>query len=83
MKRPGSEYCMLCGQPATAAYGGDHTIAVCGECAVEALPTLIANAVEIPPERPFDRLKGVLGRVEGRFWRALTCRLLREKGGRP
>jgi hypothetical protein len=79
VKRPGSEYCMLCGQPAAAAYGGDHTIAVCGECALEALPVLIADAVEIPSERPWGRLNRALDTVERRFWRAISCRLLRER----
>ena len=74
---PGAEYCDLCGQPATAAWGGNRTIAICGACAVEALPVLIADAVEVPRERPFDRLKRLLVDVECRFWRAVACRLLR------
>lgn len=73
------EYCHICRRPATAVWHGDGEIAVCPTCAVEALPCLIADAIELPICNEEERSKFVFERVTATFWRAMTHRLFRER----
>jgi len=74
-----AEYCSVCGAPADAAWHGNHVIAVCSTCAIETLPSLIADAIYLPKHKAADAAKRSLERVDSRFWRALTLRLFRSQ----
>ena len=74
---PNAEYCALCRAPASAARHGDHVVAVCPDCAVNALPALIADAIELPAGRGFDVAKLRWLEVERAFWKAIAARGLR------
>jgi hypothetical protein len=69
------EYCSICAKPAAAAWHGASVVAVCGECAIEILPALIADAVEMT--RGHEQAKSVVVKIELRFWRAVAMRLFR------
>ena len=70
-----AEYCSFCNQPATAAWHESGTVAVCGECALEVLPILIADAATLHPRSRGDQIKKIVDRVEKRLWRAFALRL--------
>jgi hypothetical protein len=74
-----AEYCSICHQPATSAWHGAGTIAICSSCAVDVLPALIADGVDLAHTRPADRLKLVALQVERNLWRGLALRATREK----
>lgn len=75
------EYCSICRQPATAAWHGNTTIAICSTCAVNILPALIADAVDLSHKRPMERVKLAALQVERNLWRAVALRLARERQG--
>jgi len=71
-----TECCVACGHAATATWHGEAgSISVCGPCAVEVLPNLIADAVDLP--RTWSSVKSLVTYTEGKLWRAITCRLYR------
>jgi hypothetical protein len=71
--------CWVCGQPATKAWHGETTLAICSFCALESLPALIADAVQIVGQRDSE-LRDIFARIESRFWRAMALRLHRQMG---
>ena len=73
------EYCALCRAPATAAWHGDQSIAVCPRCALESLPALIADAIELKHVRPGGIAKLRALQMERTFWKALALRVLGER----
>jgi hypothetical protein len=77
MTEPNAEYCFACGQPATAAWRGDHAMGVCSLCAVEILPKLIGDAVDLNHTRPAEIMKRIVLQIQSNFWRAVTLRLLK------
>ncbi len=76
------EYCTVCGKPATAIWDGpSDRIAICQECAIVALPALLADAVYVPPSTAaHDQLKRYMERAELAYWRAMALRLAKLKG---
>lgn len=75
---PNAEYCALCNAPATAAWHGDHVVAVCSDCAISTLPALIADAVELRRGNQWDSVKLRWLQAEKAYWRAMTARMIRE-----
>jgi len=74
-----AEYCHACGHPATAVWSGSTgTIAICGTCALEVLPSLIVDSVDFP--RDWSRGKSLVEQVAAKMWRAMVCRSYREHG---
>jgi hypothetical protein len=80
---PGAEYCSICGGPATGAWhpASGAALACCGACAVETLPKLIADSIDLPPNCEEDAAKRALFHVESGFWKALFHRMARERRG--
>jgi hypothetical protein len=82
MKLPGGEYCSICGNPAQGVWhpaAGD-AVACCHTCAVDCLPALIADAVQVAGQRP-DELQTLFHHIELRFWRAMALRLHNDRKG--
>lgn len=75
-----ADTCSICGAAASAAWEGQERIAICPQCALEALPALLADAAWLAHSDPAARAKAVWAQAERTFWRALTMRLLREGG---
>ena len=73
-----AEYCHVCGKPAAASWHGAQVIAICEECAVNDLPSLIADSIALHPGRGSDRTKFVVLQIELRFWKAIAFRLMKE-----
>jgi hypothetical protein len=71
-----AEYCTVCKRPATASWSGDKKIAICPDCAIDVLPALMADAVNL---NAYDAPKGFVRKIESNFWRALAIRLMRER----
>ena len=70
--------CLICGGNSSAFWDGvNGQIRVCGFCAIEWLPALIADAVPVSASEDFPHR--TLARIELRFWRALALRLDRER----
>jgi hypothetical protein len=73
-----AEYCTICRQPAASAWHGEEsTIAVCSVCALDVLPKLIGDALDLAHARPDDRARAMVRRVESNLWKALALRLLK------
>ena len=92
LKREQGE-CFNCSNPATAVWHGGNpsreaepVLAVCPVCAVEVLPTLIADAVAASgPARGQYLIRAseaALDRIKGVFWRAVACAGLAERDPR-
>jgi hypothetical protein len=69
----------MCGQAASKVWHGETPIGICGFCAIEWLPALIADAVQVAGQRDSE-LHDILNRIELRFWRAMALRLHRQMG---
>jgi hypothetical protein len=76
-KRRTSAQCDVCGHPAAAHWRGHHGIAICGACAIEVLPSLLADAIDLPLPRMAGAAKLALMQAECRYWRALAMRMMR------
>lgn len=77
----GHYVCFNCGRGASGYWHGngtDQTVAVCGVCAVEILPTLIADAAYFNDTAPHGGLTHRFAEVERSFWRAAALRLMLE-----
>jgi len=75
-----NEYCHSCGQPASAVWHGPtHAIALCFDCVLEAMPTMLADSAPIcRTATTFGTLKRIALQADRNFWRSVTCRLLRD-----
>lgn len=68
--------CSFCGADHFAAYWkGAVTICVCEDCAFRALPSLMADAVSVPP-RPLMILERST-ELQAKFFRAFSIRMVR------
>lgn len=74
-----ADLCDVCDQAATARWRGNRNIAICSTCAIDVLPKLMADAIDLSPDENFDRAKTSLERIVRTFWRAMACRLFREQ----
>lgn len=84
--------CFSCGEHAHAFWMADPTVYVCGSCAIEKLPLLIADAVVASRPIFAERvIEPIVERINGAFWRGLALRLIahnrqeksEHKGRRP
>ncbi len=71
--------CSLCRRPAAASRHGAATITICADCAIHELPGLIADAT-IDQCGDWRAAKRIAADIECRYWRAMTYRLMRERG---
>ena len=68
--------CAVCGESATALWHGAKPIAICETCAVDVLPTLIADAIFLPNDvRSVDQAQRQLEKITSVYWKAVACRL--------
>ena len=74
------EYCAFCDLPVRAAWEGQRVIGCCHTCAIEVLPTLMADAIAPQVADDWDRVKRIFDQAESRFWRAMCHRLIKERG---
>lgn len=66
------EYCFGCGEPSSAIWSGSGcSVGVCSTCAMDVLPAMIADAVDLEHESLWDRLKGIRRQVSERLAWAL------------
>lgn len=79
--RTASQKCTICGEAATATWGGRWALAVCPRCAVEVLPLLIADAIALPRKKPHDAAALVWAQVTEVFWRGIKARQIRRRCG--
>ena len=73
------EFCAFCDHPAAAAWRGQRLIAVCPSCAIEVLPKLAADAIDLAAASEADRLKWIVMQMKSKFWKALSLRLVKER----
>lgn len=68
--------CSFCGKESSAVWHGEDVVRVCGACAVEAVPALMADALWSRSGNGavanYDRQLEAATRA---FWRAVACRL--------
>lgn len=79
--KPGHYVCFNCGRGASGYWHGngtDQTVAVCGVCAVDVLPSLIADAAYLNSTAPHGGLTHRFAELERSFWRAAAFRLVAE-----
>ena len=70
--------CAICGDRSAAFWHGETTVAVCGRCATEVLPALIADAtVPARSRHGYAAATSVIERVATRFWRAAAAQFNR------
>lgn len=68
--------CSACGERASAIWHGAEHLAVCHRCAIEVLPTLIADAISHPTLSSMVHAHDAMIK---RFWEATAKRLLGEQ----
>lgn len=73
------EFCAFCDHPATAAWSGRRLIAVCPSCAIDVLPKLAADAIDLTAASESDRLKLIVIQMKSKFWKALSLRFVKER----
>lgn len=77
-KRRQADLCDVCDQPATARWRGHRPISICPTCAIEVLPRLAADAIDVSAADSRERVKWIVKRMAVAFWKALSMRLLKE-----
>ena len=75
--------CQLCGGASRATWSGSHaSLDICHTCAVQALPALIGDAIDLPPGDPWSRVTHTETEILAGYRRAMMARLCRERGQR-
>jgi hypothetical protein len=82
MRIASGERCSFCDAPAQGVWhpSGGPVVAYCGSCAVEVLPALAADSIDLPPCRADAAANRSLNRMVSKFWRAIALRALRDGG---
>ena len=73
--------CQICGTARSGGYWMAVGVGyeVCGNCAVEKLPLLIADAIALGPSNETALAEQALEKVKAAFWRGMAIRLSRPK----
>lgn len=66
--------CFNCGAPADAMWTGRATVEVCGGCATDVLPALIADAVSASRNATTHYMDAV-DKIKATFWQAVAARI--------
>ena len=70
--------CDLCSRPGNAMwFGPEGTITICHQCALHALPRLMADGLALPSS--WSTAKSFMLQINGIFWETMVCRMIREK----
>lgn len=73
--------CFHCDRQATALWTGiNGSVYVCGGCAQDVLPALIADAVSVIPGPGTNGFQSPLDRAEAAYWKGAVARLNSAKG---